>query len=888
MLIPGELPAGHVVAAKYRVKRPIGAGGMGAVYEAENIWTERRVALKLLRPDMADNAEVLDRFVQEGRSATMIAHPNVVEVLDMGRDADGAIYMVQEYLQGSRLDALRLKRGRLPVRDALDLIVPVMGGLVAAHQRGIVHRDVKPENIIITQSARGRLTPKLIDFGVAKLIGHLRAHQTQPGMVMGTPYYMAPEQLSASGEADHRVDIWAIAVVLYELLAGRRPVDAVGLPAIWAAVVKGTPPPLQDLAPETPPALAAAVHRALAKVPADRFSSMEAFVDGLLGCAGLEPIAAWVLERHPEALPYRRRHHRFDVHWHCELSCPQWKVALQLVSANFSAGGLFLASSNPPALGTAAEIGLTLPDGSHVRLRGRVLRIVGVDAAVSGGTAGFALRFDEEHATELAVLEQIAAAHEAPGYQALPAHGPPPPPAEVVGGPPPAPTAGAPRSSAPTAARVPQAGGARLPPSADTMPGPTKPASGAAADRGPTRPRVSAAPREPLAEAVGIDFGTSYSSVSIALGDKVYVIPDGKERTLHPSLVAYPARGQPIVGWDARQQQVAHPERTVASVKRLLGRSINDPALQGFLRGLAFPAVAGPNESVVLRVGEAELAPVQVAAEIIEFLRRTAEARTGRALRQAVLSVPLTFSEVQRQAIKRAATMAGVEVLELIGEPIAAVLAYGFGQGKQETVAVYDFGGGTFDFSVAVLHGNRHRVLASGGDPWLGGDDFDLALAQGAANRFWRESKVDLRQRAVEWQRLLFASEHAKRMLSTQEQTELVLAQAIAHPQPRDLRWSLTRKELEELCADAVAQSLEVCRRTLASIKLAPEKIDRVVITGGTARIPFVQRELSRFFGRPLAVIIDPELSVCVGAGLRAAVLTRHRVKQGAHRSTAS
>ena len=289
-----ELPAGHVVAGKYRVKRLLGTGGMGAVYEAENVWTERRVAVKVLRPDMADNTEVVDRFVQEGRSATMIAHPNVVEVLDMGRDADGAIYMVQEYLVGSRLDALRLKRGRFPVRDAFDLVLPVMGGLVAAHQRGIVHRDVKPDNIIITQSARGRLTPKLIDFGVAKLVGHLRAHQTQPGLVMGTPHYMSPEQMSGSATVDHRVDVWAIGVVLYELLAGRRPVEAVALPEIWAAIVNGTPTSLRELIPEIPPSLAAAVHRALEKDPADRYASMADFVDALLSCPGLEQVLSLI------------------------------------------------------------------------------------------------------------------------------------------------------------------------------------------------------------------------------------------------------------------------------------------------------------------------------------------------------------------------------------------------------------------------------------------------------------------------------------------------------------------------------------------------------------------------------------------------------------------
>jgi molecular chaperone DnaK len=292
----------------------------------------------------------------------------------------------------------------------------------------------------------------------------------------------------------------------------------------------------------------------------------------------------------------------------------------------------------------------------------------------------------------------------------------------------------------------------------------------------------------------------------------------------------------------------------------------------------------GPGNTVVLQIAEAPIAPVQVAAEIIDMLRQIAESRTGRAVRRAVLSVPLAFTDRQRQAVQRAASMAGLEVLELIGEPIAALLAYGLGQKKREVVAIYDFGGGTFDFSVIDLHGDKHRVLASGGDAWLGGDDIDLAIASAAADGFWRETRVDLRQRAVEWQRLLYASEHAKRMLSTQEQTELVVEHALEHPKALDLRWAISRGELEQLCGPVLEASLDVCRETLASAGLSIEKIDRVVITGGTSRVPFLQRALARFFAKEVVPLIDPELSVCIGAGLRAAVLTKHAVREGAHR----
>jgi serine/threonine protein kinase/actin-like ATPase involved in cell morphogenesis len=935
----------RIIGGKYKVVRLLGEGGMGEVFEAENVWTARRVALKVLRQELAHDQEIVDRFVQEGRSTTMIPHPNIVDVLDMGREEpDGAVYMVQEFLIGMGLDRLLELREAMPVRDTLDIMVPIMGGLTAAHRRGVVHRDVKPENIILAQTPRGSIVPKLIDFGIAKLVSALRPGITERGTLMGTPHYMSPEQLEGADLVDHRADVWAIGVMLYEMLAGRYPFDADNLPRLCIEICTTTPRFLKEVEPRIPTGLCEIIHRALVRDPEQRCDSMETFIESLLSCRALGETTTWLAQRHSDAIPYRRRHPRFAVNWTCEIVCDHWERALSLVSQNISRGGVFVPSHQAPEIGSQVQIELRLPDGSHLRLEGTVIRVVGAQSAQEDGSPGFAVHFAEAHSTDLLVLEQIAAAHQEPGYEPLPETALDSIPSidlsdleieeELLAAPEPSPPRRAHTVSdtyrdigralaqdpkdqpvsqadqepvpeqaleqmstdqveAQSSERADQPPIVDLPPMADPLahtaahnsvaPIVDRPRSTLAP---PPPPQPRSAPRHTLATAAGIDFGTTFGSISIALDDQVYSVPDAKQRTLHPSVVCYPERGQPIVGWDARRYQLHEPKRTVTSVKRVLGRTWDEPLLQGFLHGLPVECHRGESNDILFEIDGSEVAPIQVAAEQLDFLRRLAETRTGRPLSKVVISVPVTASERQEQALLRAASIAGLEVLELIGEPIAAVTAYGFGQGRRETVAVYDFGGGTFDFSIVELLGNKHKLIISQGDAWLGGEDFDYALAEEAANRFWHDTGTDLRQRAVEWQRLLFASEQAKRQLSLREDTELVLPRAVSYPESRDLRWTLDRLEFERLSGSIVHRTLGVCRSSLQSAGLRTDRIDRIVITGGTSRIPFLQRELAQFFGKPVTAVIDPEQSVCIGTGLRAAVLTRHRVKQAARKGS--
>ncbi len=291
---------GQVLAGKYRIVRLVGAGGMGAVYEAQNTWTERRVALKILRPELAVDADRVRRFVQEAQNATRIAHPNIVEVLDLGREPEGLYFMIQELMDGRDLRETLAIEARLGPASALDIAVPIMGGLVAAHAEGIVHRDIKPENIVLARTQGGGLVPKLIDFGLSKLMDETLDTQTTLGAVVGTPQYMSPEQIAGERDLDGRTDVWAMGVVLYEMLTGRCPFHAASYHLLVVQIMSADPAPLAS--DEVPAGLADVVLRALVRDRAGRHPSMRAFLDALLALPlGIE---GGLAARHRRSIPY--------------------------------------------------------------------------------------------------------------------------------------------------------------------------------------------------------------------------------------------------------------------------------------------------------------------------------------------------------------------------------------------------------------------------------------------------------------------------------------------------------------------------------------------------------------------------------------------------------
>ncbi len=283
--VPASLRAepDAVIGEKYKVARLLGEGGMGAVYEAENTWTRRRVAVKLMRPEFARDPEAVQRFLREAQSAAQIDHPNVVSVLDMGRDAAGSLYIVQEFLVGQDLSDYLGEHGAVSPDEALELILPVIDGLAAAHALGVVHRDLKPENIFLVRGRGGRVVPKIIDFGIAKALRpRENEFRTIIGQAMGTPAYMSPEQARGELDLDARTDVWAIGVVLYQLLSGQIPFEYDDNPQVMLAhVITQEPKSLDAIAPSVPSDLRAVVSLALSRDRARRLPDMPTFYAAL-------------------------------------------------------------------------------------------------------------------------------------------------------------------------------------------------------------------------------------------------------------------------------------------------------------------------------------------------------------------------------------------------------------------------------------------------------------------------------------------------------------------------------------------------------------------------------------------------------------------------------
>jgi serine/threonine-protein kinase len=299
------LRPGDPIGERYRVVRALGEGGMGAVYEAENTWTKRRVAIKVLLASVAEDSEQMARFRQEAQTATTLRHPNIIDVLDMGPDpATGHLFIVQELLVGRTLREHLTAKSRLTPWEAFDLIVPVMGALIVAHEKGVLHRDIKPENIFLAEGASGELVPKVIDFGLARLVDEDPAlRKTRTGMFLGTPYYMAPEQARGETEVDARVDVWAVGAVLHEVISGAVLFDAANVPGLMWKIATETAPRLDAITPGVPARVADLVYGALKRDRDERYPSMRAFLDAALACPDLKGSAGESLRtRHARSI----------------------------------------------------------------------------------------------------------------------------------------------------------------------------------------------------------------------------------------------------------------------------------------------------------------------------------------------------------------------------------------------------------------------------------------------------------------------------------------------------------------------------------------------------------------------------------------------------------
>jgi molecular chaperone DnaK len=377
-----------------------------------------------------------------------------------------------------------------------------------------------------------------------------------------------------------------------------------------------------------------------------------------------------------------------------------------------------------------------------------------------------------------------------------------------------------------------------------------------------------------MAKIIGIDLGTTNSVAAVMIGGEPVVIPSAEGERLVPSVVAVNKNHERIVGRAARNQAIINPENTVFSIKRFMGRRKEDAEVQRTLDRVPYQVAQAPNGDVRVVLDGREYSPPEVSAMILGKLKADAEAYLGETVTQAVITVPAYFNDAQRNATKDAGKIAGLEVLRIINEPTASSLAYGLDKKKNEVIAVYDLGGGTFDISILDVGDGVFQVRATSGDTFLGGDDFDQRVMDYLISEFQKQTGIDLRKDRQALQRLKEAAEKSKIELSSMMQTEINLPYITADATgPKHLVMTITRAKLEQLTADLVERSLEPLRRALKDAGLQPSEVDEVVLVGGMTRMPAVQEAVKRLFGKDPHKGVNPDEVVAVGAAIQAGVL---------------
>jgi len=378
-----------------------------------------------------------------------------------------------------------------------------------------------------------------------------------------------------------------------------------------------------------------------------------------------------------------------------------------------------------------------------------------------------------------------------------------------------------------------------------------------------------------MGKIIGIDLGTTNSVVAVMEGGEPTVVPSSEGGRLVPSVVAVsPKTRERMVGQVARRQAIVNPENTIFSIKRFMGRKFSDAEVQRALDLVPYKVGAAPNGDVRVFLDNREFSPPEISAMILAKLKTDAEAYLGEAVTQAVITVPAHFNDAQRNATKDAGKIAGLEVLRIINEPTASALAYGLDKKKDETIAVYDLGGGTFDISILDVGEGVFEVKSTNGDTYLGGDDFDQRVIGWVADEYLREQGIDLRNDRQALQRLREAAEKAKIELSSVMQTEINLPFVTADAGgPKHLNVSLTRAKLEQLTEDLVDRSVGPVKLALQDAGLQPADIDEVILVGGMTRMPAVQEKVRRVFDREPHKGVNPDEVVAVGAAIQAGVL---------------
>jgi len=379
-----------------------------------------------------------------------------------------------------------------------------------------------------------------------------------------------------------------------------------------------------------------------------------------------------------------------------------------------------------------------------------------------------------------------------------------------------------------------------------------------------------------MSKVIGIDLGTTNSCVAIVEGGETKVIHNSEGSNTTPSVVAFMDNGERIVGQSAKRQAITNPEKTIFEAKRLIGRKFNSKEVQEFMKVAPFKIIEAKNGDAWVKVGDKEYAPQEISALVLQKMKKTAEDYLGHEVKEAVITVPAYFNDAQRQATKDAGRIAGLEVLRIINEPTAAALAYGLDKSgkKDQKIAVFDLGGGTFDISILEIADGVFEVKATNGDTYLGGANFDQKIIDWLADEFKKETGIDLRKDRMALQRLKEAAEKAKHELSNTMETEINLPFITADASgPKHLNMKLTRAKFEALVADLIERLVAPCETCIKDSGLSKSDIDEVILVGGMTRMPRVQQKVKEIFGKEPHKGVNPDEVVAIGAAIQGAVL---------------
>ena len=377
-----------------------------------------------------------------------------------------------------------------------------------------------------------------------------------------------------------------------------------------------------------------------------------------------------------------------------------------------------------------------------------------------------------------------------------------------------------------------------------------------------------------MSKIIGIDLGTTNSVVSVMEGNEPVVIANSEGKRTTPSIVAFVEGGERKVGDPAKRQAVTNPEKTIFSIKRFMGEKYS--GVQKEAGRVPYKVIKGDNDTPRVQIDDRQYTPQEISAMVLQKMKKTAEDHLGQEVKEAVITVPAYFNDSQRQATKEAGEVAGLNVRRIINEPTAAALAYGLDKkGKDQKIAVFDLGGGTFDISILELGDGVFEVKSTNGDTHLGGDDFDQVIIDWLAEEFQKDESMDLRKDPMALQRLKEAAEKAKIELSSSTQTEINLPYVTATASgPKHLVRSLTRAQFEKLADSLIQRSLEPCKKAMKDAGMSNSDIDEVILVGGSTRIPAIQKVVEEFFGKKPSKGVNPDEVVAVGAAIQGGVLT--------------